>query len=43
MGSSGSKTAVKQGVDFSKLAAGRERKGIRISEAYDSDVDDEHE
>jgi WD40 repeat protein len=42
-GASASKTAVKQSTDFSRLAAGRDRKGIRISEPYDSDVDEEYE
>lgn len=43
MGAGPSKTNVKQTTDFTRLAQSRDRKGIRISEPYDSDVDDEYE
>ena len=41
MGAGPSKVAVRQTADLTRLAASREKKGIRMSEAYDSDVDEE--
>ena len=43
MGAGPSKVAVRQTADLTRLAASREKKGIRMSEAYDSDVDEEYE